>query len=119
MIRNEIKIIGIEKDFETEISFGKEKYKIRGKIDRIDEIDGEIRVIDYKSGKKLFKGDLMIRNSEELREEKGIYNLQLLVYMIGISKELGGVPMKSGIINLKNMKDGFLEGKFNGICSSK
>ena len=115
--KNEIKIIGIEKDFETEISFGKEKYKIRGKIDRIDEIDGEIRLIDYKSGKKLFKGDLTIKNSEELREEKGIYNLQLLVYMIGISRELGGVPMRSGIINLKNMKDGFLEGKFNGICT--
>ena len=48
--------LGIERKFENEINDKGKKFKIRGKIDRIDELNGEIRVIDYKSGKKLCSG---------------------------------------------------------------
>ena len=37
--------------------------------------------------------------------------------MLGVNEELKGVRMKSGIINLKNSEEGFLEGNFNGISS--
>ena len=46
--------------------------------------------------------------------EKGIYNLQLLIYMLGIREEFTEKPLKSGIINLKNIGEGVLEGVFNG-----
>ena len=91
-----------------------EKFKIRGKIDRIDELNGELRVIDYKSGKKLTQRNITIKDSEELTKEKGIYNLQLLVYMLGIKEEFNEKTIKSGIINLKNISEGVLEGVFNG-----
>jgi ATP-dependent helicase/DNAse subunit B len=112
-----LRIIAVEREFENEIVEGNEKFKIRGKIDRIDELNGELRIIDYKSGKKLNRRDLIIKKNKELTTEKGIYNLQLLIYMLGIEKEYKGINIKSGIINLKNIKNGILEGKFNGITS--
>ena len=58
---NKIKIIAIEKEFTSSLQDNLNEYKIRGKIDRIDEINGELRVIDYKSGKKLYKRNLEIK----------------------------------------------------------
>tara|TARA_B100001173_G_scaffold18785_1_gene15048 strand:+ start:13686 stop:16373 length:2688 start_codon:yes stop_codon:yes gene_type:complete len=114
---NELKIIAVERGFEAEIKNKSKKYNIRGKIDRIDELNGELRVIDYKSGKRLTKRNITIKDSEELRREKGIYNLQLLIYMLGIETEFKGRRIKSGIINLKNTTDGVLEGVFEGKTS--
>ena len=90
------------------------EYKIRGKIDRIDEINGKLRVIDYKSGKKLYKRNLEIKEISEIRSKNGIYNLQLLFYIIGIYKEMNAKIIKSGIISLKNINDGLLEGVYEG-----
>ena len=90
------------------------KYKIRGKIDRVDEKNGEIRIIDYKSGKKLYKRNLEVKDIKEIKNEKGIYNLQLLIYMIGVYKELDTKYIKSGIISLKNINEGVLTGVFEG-----
>ena len=111
---NRLKIIAVEREFENEIKDKGKRFKIRGKIDRIDELNGEVRVVDYKSGKKLRNRDITIKDSEELTKEKGIYNLQLLVYMLGIKEEFNEKTIKSGIINLKNISEGVLEGVFNG-----
>ena len=104
----------MEKEFENEIKDRGKKFKIKGKIDRIDELNGEVRVIDYKSGKKLRRRNITIKDSEELIKEKGIYNLQLLVYMLGIKEGFDEKTIKSGIISLKNISEGVLEGVFNG-----
>jgi len=76
-----------------------------------------VRVIDYKSGKKISRSDVTIKENDEITDEKGIYNLQLLIYMLGTEKEFKGKRIKSGIINLKNISDGVLEGIFNGKTS--
>ena len=115
--KNDLTIVAVEKEFETEIKDSSNKYKIRGKIDRIDKINGELRVIDYKSGKKLNRRNLTVKDKEDIIKEKGVYNLQLLIYMLGIEKELKDKKIKSGIINLKNISDGVLEGVFNGKTS--
>ena len=114
---NDLRIIAVEKEFETKIKDGSKKYKIRGKIDRVDQVNGELRVIDYKSGKKISRRDVTIKENDEITKEKGIYNLQLLIYMLGTEKEFKGKKIKSGIINLKNISDGVLEGIFNGKTS--
>ncbi len=111
---SEIKIISLEKDFNEEIRSGKTKYRIKGKIDRVDEINGEIRIIDFKTGKKLYRKDLVLKNEDELGSEKSIYNLQLIFYMIGLFKEMQPGIVRSGIISLKNTKEGVLEGNFEG-----
>ena len=55
---NRLKIIAVEREFENEIKDKGKKFKIKGKIDRIDELNGEVRVIDYKSGKKLIPREI-------------------------------------------------------------
>ena len=53
-------------------------------------------------------------HQSEIRSENGIYNLQLLFYMTGIYKEMNAKIIKSGIISLKNINDGLLEGIYEG-----
>lgn len=104
----DIRIISIEKKFESKIKTLKNEYKIRGIIDRIDEIDGKMRIIDYKTGKKLYKYNLKLKNINEIRNPEGIYNLQLLFYMVGVAKEMQDKVIEMGIMSIKNMKDGVL-----------
>ena len=105
---NKIKLIDVEVEFKKDFEFNNQKIKIRGKIDRIDQINNTIRIIDYKTGKKIYAKDLRVKNKEQLFEEKGIYNLQLVVYAIAIYDECKKRDLKTGIISLKNRKDGFL-----------
>ena len=105
---NKIKLIDVEVEFNKVFEFNNQKIKIRGKIDRIDQINNTIRIIDYKTGKKIYAKDLWLKNKEQLFEEKGIYNLQLVVYAIAIYDEFKKRDLKTGIISLKNRKDGFL-----------
>jgi DNA helicase-2/ATP-dependent DNA helicase PcrA len=63
--------IFLEKGFNFKLSAGEEQYTIRGVIDRIDEINGKIKIVDYKTG----------RPKEKLNfEEKE----QLLIYQLAI-----------------------------------
>ena len=81
---NKIKVLEVEKDFTNEIVSGEKKVIIRGKIDRIDLINDEIRLIDYKTGKLIEKNKINIKTLEDIKNEKGVYALQLLFYAIGI-----------------------------------
>ena len=106
-----IKIVSIEEKFENLITKDKIKYKIKGIIDRIDEVDGVIRIIDYKTGKKLYRNNLRLKSIEDIRKENGIYNLQLMFYQLGIMNKYKGKEIETGIISIKNMKDGVLKGE--------
>jgi len=106
--RKKIKIISIEEKFESFITKDKKRYKIRGIVDRIDEVDGVIRIIDYKTGKKLYRNNLKLKNIGEIRVEKGMYNLQLMFYQLGIMDKYEGRDIEAGVISIKNMKDGVL-----------
>ena len=111
---NRIEIISVEEKFDIEIGQESKKYRLRGKIDRIDKINEELRIIDYKTGKKIYKKELTLNSIENIKKAEGIYNLQLLIYMIAMYKKHGYEDMKCGIVCLKNMKEGVLEGKFEG-----
>ena len=107
--KKKIKIITIEQKFESLIRNNKKSYRIKGIIDRIDEVDGVIRIIDYKTGKKLYRNNLKLKNTGEIRSEKGIYNLQLMFYQLGVMNNYEGKDIETGIISIKNMKDGLLK----------
>ena len=109
--QKKIKIISIEEKFESYISNDNGKYKVKGIIDRIDEVDGIIRIIDYKTRKKLYRNNLRLKNIEDIRKENGIYNLQLMFYQLGIMNKFKDKEVETGIISIKNMKDGVLNGE--------
>ena len=60
-------------------------------------------MIDYKTGKKLINRDLAIKEVNELKTKRGIYNLQLYIYYLGIRENYKEKMIETGIVSLKNM----------------
>jgi hypothetical protein len=84
--------------------------KIAGKVDRIEERNGAIRIIDYKTGKVL-GNSLKINDFTDLTSDiKNEKIIQLLCYALMFENhELKqNREVSAGIISFKNMKSGFL-----------
>mgnify|MGYP001039935427 FL=1 len=113
---NIIKILGIETKFETTINLQSElkNIKIRGKIDRIDSVNGITRVIDYKTGGQIKQTDLNIKEYDKIFEDKKYSNIfQLLFYSLAIEKDKKyNFPLENGIISFRNLNAGALKTKF-------
>jgi len=112
---HQLKIIGLEKQMTANI-YVKEldkTVKIFGFIDRVDQLDGVIRVLDYKTG-KAEKKDLKILSFSKITEDDGMPKaLQVMAYALMIQQEmeeksLTNQEINAGIIALKNMKDNLL-----------
>lgn len=82
---------------------------LKGTIDRVDEKDGLIRIIDYKTG-KVEPVNLEIVEWESLREDfKYSKAFQVLFYAYLLEKCDGvGLPFEAGIISFKNLSAGFM-----------
>ncbi|MCB0466480.1 MAG: PD-(D/E)XK nuclease family protein, partial [Aequorivita sp.] len=67
---NSIKIIKIETDLTLDIPISEFDFpvKIHGKVDRVDEYNGQLRIIDYKTG-SVNQGDVEIINWEDLNQD--------------------------------------------------
>ena len=113
---NVIKILSIEKKFETTINLSSElkNIKIRGKIDRIDCVNGITRVIDYKTGGQIKQSDLNIKEYNKIFEDKQYTNIfQLFFYTLAIEREKKyNLPVENGIISFRNLSNGPLKTKF-------
>ena len=111
-----IQIIGIEEDFN--VKFQSEKFKdeinLKGQIDRIDNFNGKLRIIDYKTGKKIEKKELNLSNWENLEMDydkiKNWFQLLFYAYAYNMTNNQN-LPTEVGIISFKNLKSGLL--KFN------
>ncbi|MGI9533172.1 PD-(D/E)XK nuclease family protein [Lutimonas sp.] len=113
-----IKILGLETAIEMEHSINglETNVKLRGKIDRIDEIDGSLRIMDYKTG-KVSPNQLKIKDWSLLgQDEKYSKSFQVLCYAYmyanGTTESLDKLLLQSGIVSFKNLKEGFMP--FNG-----
>jgi hypothetical protein len=111
-----IKIIAIEKTYERLLEHSDLPIPIliKGNVDRIDERDGVIRIIDYKTG-KVEKGNVKLKAWDgltlELNNDKII---QILSYAYMFFEEAKGKDIEAGIISFKNLKSGFLPFTFKG-----
>ncbi|MCA0932792.1 PD-(D/E)XK nuclease family protein [Lutimonas saemankumensis] len=90
--------------------------KLQGKIDRIDEVDGVLRIIDYKTG-KVNQNQLNLKQWDQLcADEKFSKSFQVLtyayIYLNSLKLDLFQVPIETGIVSFKNLKQGFMP--FNG-----
>lgn len=107
---HKIKIIELENFFEFKLNFLKYDFPVKmiGVIDRVDLFDGEIRIIDYKSG-LVEKKDLILKDFLELNNEKSAPLFQLLLYAYISKKKLyKSKKIIGGIISLRNTKNYFL-----------
>ena len=82
-------------------------FNLFGKIDRIDEFDGKIRIIDYKTGGTELK-DVRNKKLEKLLENDSPKSVQLMLYKYMYWKKTGQ-EVESGILSLKNISSGYLK----------
>lgn len=113
-----IRVLELEKQIEImyQSKLLEHPVKLKGIIDRIDEVDDEIRIIDYKTGKvepknlKLDNWDDLILNYDKSK------SFQILMYAFLYTSENNvdpnQKPLKGGIVSLKNLKPGLM--LFNG-----
>jgi ATP-dependent helicase/nuclease subunit B len=80
-------------------------------VDRIDQIDGVTRVIDYKSG-KVSQSKVEIVSWEDITTDYDKYSKSFQVlcyaYMMHQKKPIK-LPIEAGIISFKNLNAGFLK----------
>jgi hypothetical protein len=105
-----IKILALEKTFERILNHPTLPFPvlIKGNVDRIEERNGVIRIIDYKTG-KVEKSSVMLKTWKGLTEEiKNDKIIQVLAYAYMYETEAKSKPIEAGIISFKNLKSGFL-----------
>ncbi|MGZ9677009.1 PD-(D/E)XK nuclease family protein [Flavobacterium sp. GNP001] len=109
-----IKIIALEQTFERILHHPNLPFPvlIRGNVDRIEERNGNIRIIDYKTG-KVDKANVTLKSWNGLIEDiKSDKIIQVLAYAYMYETEAKGKPIEAGIISFKNLKAGFLPFNF-------
>jgi hypothetical protein len=109
-----IKILALEQTFERILNHPSLPFPvlIKGNVDRIEERNGVIRIIDYKTG-KVEKSSVMLKAWKGLTEEiKNDKIIQVLAYAYMYETEAKSKPIEAGIISFKNLKSGFLPFNF-------
>ena len=115
--KNQLKIIATEENLSAEIVVEGIDFpiKIHGNVDRVDELNGEVRIIDYKSG-MVQAAELKVLDFEKLREKQQHKAIQVLIYAYLYSKEKKfdfSKNLRAGIFSFKNLNSGFLAINFS------
>lgn len=117
-IGKQLKIVALEKELEVNLTVEGINFpiKIKGIVDRIDELDGVTRIIDYKTGKVEAK-DLKINDFSVLSTDyKYTKALQVLIYSYLFAEnplDNTSKLLEAGIISFKNLNNGFLKLNFS------
>ena len=109
-----IKILELEKTFERKLEHPSLPFPvlIKGNVDRIEERNGIIRIIDYKTG-KVEKTNVTLKSWNGLKDDiKNDKIIQVLAYAYMYEENSNGKPIEAGIISFKNLKSGFLPFNF-------
>ncbi len=110
--KNKLKIIATEENLSAEITIEGIDFpvKLHGQVDRVDELNGVLRIIDYKTG-MVSSANLRVPEFENLRDEKHLKAIQVLLYAYLFTKSKNynfTQPLEAGIYSFKNLNSGFL-----------
>ncbi|MGI9545941.1 MAG: PD-(D/E)XK nuclease family protein, partial [Flavobacteriaceae bacterium] len=108
--QHNIKLLALEEAFKLEFDIPEIPFPVRlkGKVDRIDEVDGNLRILDYKTG-KVALSDMNLVSWEELIQDQGLSKIfQVLCYALLYADRSSPERMEAGVISFKNLKQGFL-----------
>lgn len=104
-----LRILGLEQKVETEtqieVNGNAKKIRITGVIDRMDKLDGKIRILDYKSGACTEKDVKSSKDGfiEQVMGQKGKYLIQLLNYTYLYHQLTGEYAEEAGILSFRNI----------------
>lgn len=108
--KHQIKLVALEEKYETMLNIPELDFpvKLKGTLDRVDELDGIVRIVDYKTGKveprnvKITEWEELISNYDKSKA------FQLLCYAYLYTKEKPIVALQAGIFSIKNLGKGFM-----------
>lgn len=116
---NKLEIVDIERRFEN-IDFplnGNDKISFFGFIDRIDKLNGTLRIIDYKTAKiKNLSVKIDADNVDEYfhnSERKQALQLCIYHYVVQHLPEFWGYPIETGIWSFADAKKGMVSLQFD------
>ena len=110
---NTIKILAIETNNVIPVSIAEIGFPIylTGKVDRVDEYNGMVRIIDYKTG-NVQQNQVEVVDWEDLTTDYTKYSKSFQVltyaYMMAQSNQIPW-PVEAGIISFKNLSSGFIK----------
>ena len=105
-----IKVLIIEKLLTVNLKTANSeiKFVLKGKMDRVQEEDGILHVLDYKTG-NVEPNKLTFTDNEDIIQNKKSNIIQLACYNLIASSILNSdKPLKSGIISFKHINQGIL-----------
>lgn len=109
-----VKIIALEENFSRLLEDGALPFPvlIAGNVDRIELRNGNIRIVDYKTG-KVEARDVSLKQWDHLTDEiKNDKIIQVLAYAYMFAPNVQDQSLEVGIISFKNLKSGFLPFNF-------
>lgn len=114
---NQLKIVATEQELSSEIKVEGIDFliKIKGIVDRIDELNGVTRIIDYKTG-MVDSTNLKVLDFELIRDLKYHKAIQVMLYAFLYTQHTQfnfDKPLEAGIISFKNLKSGFIQMNFS------
>ncbi len=108
--RQSVRVLGVEAKLKFPIEVPGLGFPvfIKGTVDRIEEVDGKLQIVDYKSG--LVKAsELRIPDWDSLRlAPERAKALQVLCYAWLFSRQTPGRALQAGVISFKNLREGRL-----------
>lgn len=108
--KHKIIIKGLERSFKINLDLPELDFPVvlRGKLDRIDEKDGTLRIIDYKTGKVDTKNVTITDWNDIITEYDQSKAFQLLCYAKMYGQQEPFDQIEAGIITFKNLSSGLL-----------
>jgi len=112
-----LKILGTETVYSYELNIPNLNFpiKVGGSVDRIDELDGVLRIVDYKTG-KVTQAELKLLEFEKIPTDyKYTKAMQVMLYAYLYTKNNNhnfAIPLEAGIFSFKNRNAGFLKLNF-------
>ena len=110
--QHQIRILGVEETLQRELTQvpGLEyPVLLRGTVDRIEEVDGQLQIIDYKTG-KVDPVDLRIRNWEDLRTDPAkskAFQVLCYAWLVQGQPTRPGTGFRAGAFSFKRIGTGF------------
>jgi hypothetical protein len=108
--KHEIKLLGVEESLKIQLDIPELDFPVvlKGKIDRIDMIDNQLRIIDYKTG-NVSSSEVEIIDWDELLVDKKFNKaFQLLCYALMYSSNKNSYSLEAGIVSIKKLSAGLL-----------